>query len=121
MEKKEILEKLREKLDRNMDSFLKAWWQTTSSVLVGKAQEISATQTAYNEVYGGEYSTDLLEFLLRFENPLEVVRDKWLEENALPLHEEMTHSLWTIMNSGDAESDYKLDEEYTLPKMEVSM
>lgn len=119
MEKNEIMDQLRKKLDRNMDTFLKKWWQTPSSVLVDKAKEIAATNTVYNELYGGDYSTDYMEYLLRFENPLEVVRDKWMEEQNRPaMNNEMTHALWSIMDSGDAERDYELDEDYKPPSMD---
>jgi len=124
MEKNEIVEQLRKKLDRNMDMFQKEWWQKSPSVLVGMAKEIAATQTVYNELYGGSYPSGHLEYLLRFANPLEVVRDQWLEEQSLPvLDEEMSHALWNIADKQSAELEYELDEDYKPPGMEqgVSM
>lgn len=112
MERKAILSQLREKLDKNMDLFRKNWWQRTPSVLVGIAKEIAATQISYNELYGGSYPEDYMEYLLRFENPLEVVRDQWISEQTVDLSDEMNHALWTLMDKGDAERDYALDPEY---------
>ncbi|MDL2294711.1 DUF3848 domain-containing protein [Ruminococcaceae bacterium OttesenSCG-928-D13] len=118
MNKNEIMDQLREKLDRNLDAYENDWWRTSPSVLVGKAKEIAATQTVYNELHDGDYSTDFMEYLLRFENPLEVVRDQWIQHNALPLDEDMTRVLWHIMDTGDAERDYELDKEYKPPSMD---
>ena len=117
MEKKEILERLREKLDRNNEAYHEEWLNSSKSTIAANAREILATNISYNELYGGDYPVEYLEYLLRFDNPLEVVRDKWIEENNLPVDEEMSHALWNIMNSGDAEADYKLDEEYTPQKV----
>lgn len=36
---------------------------------------------------------DLKQKLLRFQNPLEVVRDQWLNEQGTALHEERGHVL----------------------------
>jgi hypothetical protein len=112
MKEKELLEKLREKLDRNNKAFQEDWLSSSKSTLIEKASEIFATNTAYNELYGGDYPLDYLEYLLRFENPLEVVRDKWVEEIELPLDEEMCHVLWDISDKEYAEEIYELDEEY---------
>ncbi len=58
-----------------------------------------------------------LEKVIGFEpdkNPLEVVRDKWIEEFFEPdISAEMGHALWSITDKQDAEHDYALDSEYT--------
>lgn len=79
-------------------------------MLVSIAEEIDATKTAYNEIYSGDYHDEALEYLLRFENPLEVVRDIWMSEIChSDRREEMAHVLWTIHNYQSAEQDYDLD------------
>ena len=112
MEKKEILERLREKLDRNNEAFHEEWLNCSKSTIAAKSREILATNIAYNELYAGGYPADYLEYLLRFDNPLEVVRDNLIEETNLSLDEDMSHALWSIVDKRDAKANYKLDEEY---------
>lgn len=52
---------------------------------------------------------ECLEYLLRFEDPLTVVRDQWLLEQGVDLSEEFGHALWYLAASGSAEQDYPLD------------
>ena len=119
MDHNEIMDQLREKLDRNMDCFWRGWLAHPPETLISFAEEISATRAAYNELYAGfDYPNDMLEYLLRFDNPLEVVRDKWIEEQYRPdVSEDMKHALFSIMDSRDAEREYKLDAEYKPPEM----
>jgi len=121
MTKQEITEALREKLDRNNDTYFKDLLQCSPSVLIGRAQEIAANSLVYNELYGGGYPEDYMEYLLRFENPLEVVRDQWLNEQNVAHNEEMGHVLWNIADKGDAEQSYELDEAFLPPEQEVRM
>ena len=115
MEERKIMQRLREKLDRNWAAMQANWFALSPSVIVGKAEEINATRLAYNELFSGwAYSEDKLEYLLRFDNPLEVVRDKWIEEQCLPdISAEMNHVLCSVMDKQEAEQDYALDKEYT--------
>ena len=114
MDRNELMEQLREKLDKNIADMQKEWYALSPSLVAGKAQEIEATRVTYNELYSGwAYMDDKIEYLLRFENPLEVVRDKWIEEQCLPdVSEEMNHVLWSIMDTPDAEHEYDLDPKY---------
>ena len=114
MEEREIMRRLREKLDRNWAALQANWYALSPSEIVGKAEEINASRLAYNELFSGwAYSEDKLEYLLRFENPLEVVRDKWIEEQCLPdISGEMNHVLLSVMDKQDAGQDYALDEDY---------
>ena len=121
MTKNEVLEALREKLDKNNDAYYKELLQCSPSVLNDRAQEIAANSLAYNELYGGGYSIDHMEYLLRFENPLEVMRDQWLNEQNVSHDEEMSHVLWNIADKGDAEQDYELDEAFRSPGQGVRL
>jgi len=119
MEKNEIVEQLRKKLGKNYAQFTLEWLAMTPSELIGKAEEIAATKQVLKELDSGGYSADHLEYLLRFENPLKVVRDQWLEEQSLPvLEEEMSHALWNIADKQSTEQEYELDEGYKPPGME---
>lgn len=123
MEKKDINMDLSEKLEANYISFMKEWLKLEPLQLIEKAEEIAATKLVLEELKGGGYDIEHLEYLLRFKNPLEVVRDKWIEENGSEMvhDEDMTHALWSIADKQDAEQDYELDEAYHHPEQGVRM
>jgi len=123
MPHKEIEKELSEKLEANYISFMREWLKLEPLQLIEKAEEIAATKLVYEELKNGGYDAEHLEYLLRFKNPLEVVRDKWLEENGSEMvhDEDMTHALWSIADTRDAEQDYELDEAFLPPGQEVRM
>ncbi|NYB73101.1 hypothetical protein HZF24_02990 [Sedimentibacter hydroxybenzoicus DSM 7310] len=112
MQREQMIETLREKLDRNWSDYLRELDGLSKGVLIGKSDEITAARFVYNELYGGGYPEDYMEYLLRFENPLEVARDQWISEQTVDFSEELNHALWSLMDKGDAEQDYTLDPEY---------
>lgn len=121
--KKNIEKELLEKLEANYISFMKEWMKLEPLQLIEKAEEIVATKLVYEELKNGGYDAEHLEYLLRFKNPLEVVRDKWIEENGSEMvhDEDMHHALWSIADKQDAEQSYELDEAYLPPSQEVRM
>lgn len=123
MEKKDIEKELSEKLEANYISFMKEWVSLEPLQLIEKAEEIAATKLVYEELKNGGYDTDHLKYLLRFKSPLDVVRDKWIEENGSEMvhDEDMDHALWSIADKQDAEQDYELDEAYLPPEQGVRM
>jgi hypothetical protein len=123
MKRNETERELSEKLEANYISFMREWMRLEPIQLIEKAEEIAATKLVYEELKGGGYSTDHLEYLLRFKNPLEVVRDKWIEENGSDMvhDDELSHALWSIADTQDAEQDYELDEDFRPPEQEVRM
>jgi hypothetical protein len=114
MERKEILERLFMKIESDYQQMEAGWRRQTKGELFYKAWEIVATNLAYNQlIRDAGYSDQDLEYLLRFENPLEVTRDKVIEEFFRPdVSEEMKHILMTLRTTGDAERAYALDTEY---------
>lgn len=118
MEKQEIRQKLQEKLDANYNAFVQEWRKLDAPTLIEKAEEIAATKLVYSELRDGGYNIDDLEYLLRFQNPLEVVRDQWLDEQRYAPDDEMDHALWTIADRGEAEQDYDLDEAFHPPEQQ---
>jgi hypothetical protein len=106
----EILKRLREKLDRGFKAFENQWRGMKNDEIINKAREIDSVKTVYEELSGGRYSEKFLEYLLRFENPLTVVRDQWLAELELAdIHEELADVLWELEDKRDAEELYELD------------
>ena len=112
MTEQEMMTLLRKKLDRGMAQYQKEWQQKPASELVELASEIAAVQFVYQELSDGSYSAEYMEYLLRFENPLEVVADQWISEQTVDFSEELTHALWTLWDKGESESEYTLDPEY---------
>ena len=112
MERNEILKRLQEKLEKNLADIETKWYALPRDALIGHAEEINATRIVYNELHSGwAYADEKLEFLLRFEDPLEVVRDKWIEEQCPPdISEEMNHALGSVMTDPDAEQVYEMDK-----------
>ncbi len=47
--------------------------------------------------------------MLRFKNPLEVVRDQWMVEQNVDHSESISHTLWELRDKRAAEEDYELD------------
>lgn len=123
MNQNEIKAELLEKLEASYISFMKEWLKLEPLELIEKAEEIAATKLVYEELKGGGYSTEHFEYLLRFKKPLEVVRDKWIEENGSEMihDEDMDHVLWSIADKEDAEQLYELDQAYLSPSQEVRM
>lgn len=123
MEKRNIKKELSEKLEANYISFMKEWLKLEPLQLIEKVEEIAATKMVYEELKGGGYDAEHLEYLLRFKNPLEVARDKWIEENGSEMvhDEDMSHALWSISDKQDAEQSYELDEAYLSPEQGVRM
>ena len=116
LDRDDILNQLRRKLDENLACCQSEWRRYSKDVLIGYAEEINATRIAYNELYCGafEYPEEKLEYLLRFDNPLEVVRDRWIKEQCPPdVFKEMNCTLFKVMTDPDAEQKYELDANYT--------
>ncbi|AGL02888.1 hypothetical protein [Desulfoscipio gibsoniae] len=123
MEKKDIEMELMEKLETGYITLMRGWLKLEPLQIIEKAEEIAAAKLVFEELKNGGHDLEHLEYLLRFKNPLEVVRDKWIEENGLEMvhDEDMRHALWTIADTRDAEQDYELDEAYVSPEQGVRM
>ncbi len=119
MTQEEIKLKFEEKLGKNYGQFLCQWLVLEPTSLIKKAEEIAATNLML-ELLPETATPEEMEYLLRFENPLEVVRDKWIEENGSEMvhGEDLTHALWSIVDKDDAEQEYALDPEYAPPDQE---
>lgn len=114
MEYMGIKAELSEKLEANYISFMREWIKLEPLQLIEKAEEIATTKLVFEELKDGGYSTEYLEYLLRFKNPLEVVRDKRIEENGSEMMhgDDINHALWSIGDKQYAEQAYELDEAF---------
>lgn len=113
-ELEEIIENekmLKERLKANYEAYIQQMRQKPAEELIGMAEEIAATKLVYEElsVEGafGEYAG----YLLRFENPLEVLRDNWQGGEGYARHEEIDHMLWNMKDKGIGIGDYPMAEQ----------
>ena len=87
---------LRERLDQNYKTFLESLQGKTTFELIAMAPEITAARMLHEELLDA-CDKDDVEFLLRFDDPLEVVRGYWESELTGYDHSsEMGHMLWDI-------------------------
>ena len=119
MDNQKSLQALRQRLDENYNAFVQGWFSLDASTLIEKAEEIAATKAVYKALRGGHFRD--MEYLLRFRNPLEVVRDQWIEEEDCAPDEEMDHVLWSVSGRGDAEQNYALEEDFRPPERQEGM
>lgn len=122
MTKKEIEKMIRNKLEANYNTYIRQLQALPADSLIEQAAQIAATKLVFKALCEGGYKNEYMEYLLRFQNPLEVVRDHWLSEhNVLLDGDNMEHVLWTLSDRQHAEQDYQLDEAFLIPEQGVRM
>ncbi|HEX2925307.1 MAG TPA: DUF3848 domain-containing protein [Ruminiclostridium sp.] len=109
---RDIKQRLVEKLDASYNAYVQEWLGLDPMEMIERSVEIAATRLIYTQLREGEYNTDYLEYLLRFQNPLEVVRDKLMNEQERIPDDTMENVLWNLYNTGDAERDYRLEKAF---------
>ena len=91
---------LRERLDQNYEAFIAQLQGKSASELIAMAPEITAVRMLHEELLDA-CDKDDVEFLLRFGDPLEVVRGYWESELTGYDHSgEIGHMLWEIRDKG---------------------
>lgn len=103
--------KLRARLKANYEAYITELKEKPAGELIGMAPEIAAAGFMYKElsVEGafGEYAG----YLLQFENPLELLRDSWQDNENCDRHEEIDHMLWDMKDKGIGIGDYPMAEQ----------
>ena len=120
----ELLEQLSEKIEQGWVAYQKSLYARTPGVLIGTADEIAATATCYSEFLcsGSDLSRRDLSYLLQFENPLEVLRDRWVLDQSTEQRTRFLSMLESLRSEGHAEQDYPLDKAYAqTQKNEMTM
>ena len=110
----ELLEQLSEKIEQGWVAYQKSLYARTPGVLIGTADEIAATATCYSEFLcsGSDLSRRDISYLLQFENPLDVLRDRWVLDQSTEQGARFLGMLESLRSEGHAEQDYPLDEAY---------
>lgn len=114
MDANDIREALRQKMESCWLAYKAEVLRLPSEEIFDHAEEINAARFCYEQLteYLSNYPEEYLEYLLRFEDPLMVIRDQWISEQSIDLSEEFDHALWYLKDSGAAEQDYPLDPDW---------
>ena len=89
MTEREKEQKLKERLRANYETYIQQLKTKPASDLIEMASEIAAAKFIYEELSVEGAFGDYADYLLQFENPLEVLMDGWLEEQNYDHHEEL--------------------------------
>ena len=120
----ELWKRLSEKVEQNWQTYQRNLYDRSPGVLIGIADEIAATATCYSEFLcsGSDLSRRDLSYLLQFENPLDVLRDRWVLDQSTEQGTRFLGMLESLRSEGHAEQDYPLDEAYAqTQKNEMTM
>lgn len=98
-----------DRIQENYAAFAGQWSAMTPSELIEKAEKIYAAQMVRGHLMES-VDEQQAEWLLRFENPLEIMQDKWINENGMEMvhDEDFSHALWAVMDCQDTENLYPL-------------
>lgn len=119
----ELHEALRQKVDLRWSEYEAEILRCTPTEIFNHAEEIASARFCRDQLTESArcYPPDYLEYLLRFDDPLAVVRDQWTEAQNVDYSDEFEHALWTIQNTQDAEQDYPLDPDWNTGQAGPSM
>lgn len=105
----EKLNRLLKRLDENLAEFTAKWKDETAKELISASREITAVKDAhYYLSYSHGFEAEEVDYLLLFDNPLEVVADKW-QERTEDLSD-FSFALNEVFDKQDALRDYPLKE-----------
>ncbi|ADU27417.1 hypothetical protein [Ethanoligenens harbinense] len=103
------LQELLDRLDANLEDFRKTWESSDKAKLIDGSREITAIRDAHyylTESHG--FEPEEIDYLLLFENPLQVVADKWLERTEDL--SDFSFALDEVFDKQDALRDYERKE-----------
>ena len=110
---------LQKRLDANYTAFMESLQKKTVSELIAMSPEITAAQQLHEELLDACDEDDAA-FLLRFDDPLEIVRGYWESEITSCDHRgEMGHMLWRVRE--DIGSDTEQQEKRPFTKDEITV
>ena len=113
---------LRQRVRANFQSYREKWLGMQPSELIDSCEELEAV-TRMAEDLPACVKEEEARFLLRFQNPLEVVSDEWISRNgidSLIVDDEMDHLLWSLQDRGVDETVYELAPGYSQEDQEGS-
>ena len=101
-------QKLRERIKAGYEAYIQQLKAKSAPDLIEIASEIAAAKFVYEELMVEGALSEYTDYLLQFENPLEVLKDHWLSEQTYDHHEELNHALWKMADRGIGTGDYPM-------------
>lgn len=105
MSNENLKQKFSLRILENYESFLKDWLSQEPEELVSYAEEIAATKLLSKSVVEVVSAEDM-EFLMQFENPLEVIRDGWMNYKQADITDELQYVLSYAKSNPSMWDDY---------------
>ena len=113
----ELRDALKKRLDENYAAFIASLQEKTVSELIAMAPEITTAQQLHEELLDACDEDDVA-FLLRFDDPLEVVRGYWESEITGYDHSgEMGHMLWRIREDNQDEFEQQDEKSFGIDEI----
>lgn len=103
--------RLKERLKANYETYIQQLKAKPAPDLIEMASEIAAAKFIYEELEVEGAFSECREYLLQFENPLEVLTDGWIRANNYDHQKQLEHMLWNMADNGIGEGEYPLMEE----------
>ncbi len=102
LEKGILRARLKDKLDKCWTAYRDRILTLAPARIIERAAEISAASFCHDQLTNNSilYSEDLLGYLLQFDDPLEAIREQWMEEQAVDLSGEFKHAMWSLWDHG---------------------
>lgn len=97
---------LQEKLNESYGQLTKQWLASSPNQLIAAAEEIAAAQFLHGNMVNSITEADAA-VLLQYDSPLEVIRDKWIEENGSgAVHDDdLAHCVFSLSVEQQAKQD----------------
>lgn len=105
--------RLKERLEANYEAYIRQLQGKPAAEIIEMAPEIAAAKFIYGEMMAEGAYAEYAGYLLQFENPLEVLRDSWQDNENCSRHEEIEHMLWNMKDREIGIGDYPLAGEGT--------
>ena len=117
----QVSEKFAEKLNHSFGEREAAWLQMAPAEIISKASYIVKIQQIYKTMQMGGYKKEAFEYLLQFEDPLEIL-DKWLPNEPFYVQGELNEMFDDVMEISAEEWNHVLGHTYTVrtePELEL--
>lgn len=106
-------EVFQQRIKENYDQFLKDWEQLDVQTLINKSAEITATRKCFHGLCSMGFTDSELQYLLQFQNPLEMVRDQYLDRTESPVFkplevDDLEILMEHLLDTRDLDGDYPL-------------
>ena len=106
-------EVFQQRIKENYDQFLKDWEQLDVQTLINKSAEITATHKCFHGLCSMGFTDSELQYLLQFQNPLEMVRDQYLDRTESPVFkplevDDLEILMEHLLDTRDLDGDYPL-------------